>query len=163
MPIGNASPLQGSGAGHNKLIVILSDLGTPGWLIKIVTAFLTDRRMILKYKGCKSREETLPGGGPKEQNWDCSFFSFLSNSAGYKPNQICQRLGEKGTSGKRKPIFQSQEIYIDDMTQLAAINIKKSTIQDPNLNPVLPTQYQEITDHILPNKSNPLQNEIKKL
>jgi hypothetical protein len=49
------------------------------------------------------------------------------------------------------------------MTQLAAINIKKAIIKDPNPNPVLPRQYHERTDHILPNENNPLQNEIDKL
>ena len=148
---------------HNKLIVILSDLGTPGWLLKIVMAFLTDRRMILKYKGCESREETLPGGGPQGTKLGLFLFLILINSAGYKPNKICQKLGEKVTSGKRKPILQSQEKYIDDMTQLAAINVKKATIMDPNPNPVLPRQFHERTNHILPNENNPLQNEIEKL
>ena len=44
---------------HNKLITILSDLGTPGWLLKIVMAFLSNRKIVLKYKGC-----TLGGAPP---------------------------------------------------------------------------------------------------
>ena len=35
---------------HNILITLLSDLGTPGWLLKLIIAFLKDRRMILRYK-----------------------------------------------------------------------------------------------------------------
>jgi hypothetical protein len=89
---------------HKKLIVILSELGTPGWLLKIVMAFLTDRRMILKFKGCESREETLPGGGPQGTKLGMFLFLILINGAGHKPNQICQRVGEKVTSGRRKPI-----------------------------------------------------------
>ena len=57
---------------HNTLITILSDLGTPGWLLKLVMAFLEDRRMILKFKGCTSNEENLPGGALKVQNLDCT-------------------------------------------------------------------------------------------
>ena len=49
---------------HNIVISILSDLGTPGWLLKIVMAFLENRRLILNHKGCTSREESLPAGGP---------------------------------------------------------------------------------------------------
>ena len=60
---------------HNKLISILSDLGTPGWLLKLVMAILSDRRIVLKYKGCTSREETLPGGGP--QGTKLGLFLFL--------------------------------------------------------------------------------------
>ena len=49
---------------HNLLIIILSDMGTPGWLLKLVMAFLEERRMVLQHKGCTSEEERLPGGGP---------------------------------------------------------------------------------------------------
>ena len=62
---------------HNKLITILSDMGTPGWLLKLVIAFLENRRMILEYKGCTSEEEPLPGGGVQQvQNW--AYFSSWS-------------------------------------------------------------------------------------
>ena len=76
---------------HNILITILSDMGTPGWLLKILMAFLTDRKMILRYKGCTSDEETLPGGGPQGTKLGLYLFLILINFAGYKPNQICQK------------------------------------------------------------------------
>ena len=49
------------------------------------------------------------------------------------------------------------------MTQLAAINIKKDTIKDPNPEPELPRQFHERTDHVLPREKNPLQDEVDKL
>ena len=49
------------------------------------------------------------------------------------------------------------------MTQLAAIDIKSATFKDPNTEPVLPRQYHERTDHILPAENNPLQAEVDKL
>ena len=36
---------------HNILVTKLSDMGCPGWLLKIVIAFLTDRKMLVRYKG----------------------------------------------------------------------------------------------------------------
>ena len=50
---------------HNTIIAILSRMGVPGWLLRIVIAFLTDRELILRYKGRTSDRKSLPGGGPQ--------------------------------------------------------------------------------------------------
>ena len=50
---------------HNKLIQILSDIGVPAWLLKVVMAFLTERELIVRYKGKCSGRKSLPGGTPK--------------------------------------------------------------------------------------------------
>jgi hypothetical protein len=47
---------------HNTLITILSDMGVPGWLLRLVIAFLSDRSMILTYK---LPSLSLSGGGPQ--------------------------------------------------------------------------------------------------
>jgi hypothetical protein len=49
---------------HNVLVTKLSDMGCPGWLLKVVIAFLTDRQMLVRYKGKRSSVKSLPGGGP---------------------------------------------------------------------------------------------------
>ena len=49
---------------HNILITKLSDMGVPGWLLKLVIAFLTNRKMSVKFKGKQSSVKNLPGGGP---------------------------------------------------------------------------------------------------
>ena len=148
---------------HNNLITILSDMGTPGWLLKIVMAFLTDRTIILKHKGCTSREEKLPGGGPQGTKLGLFLFLILINRAGFSQNQICKNLGNIITNPRRKPIKETQEKYIDDMTQLISLDIKKATIPDPDPNPTLPRQYHERTGHVLPETNNPLQEQIENL
>ena len=50
---------------HNILITKLSNMGVPAWLLKIVMAFLSKRSMIVRYKGAKSSQKSLPGGGPQ--------------------------------------------------------------------------------------------------
>ena len=50
---------------HNILISKLSDMGVPGWLLKVVIAFLSEREMVVKYKGEQSSIKSLPGGGPQ--------------------------------------------------------------------------------------------------
>ena len=48
---------------HSILITKLSDMGVPSWLLKIVISFLTDRKMVIRYKGETSGIRSLPGGG----------------------------------------------------------------------------------------------------
>ena len=50
---------------HHILITKLSDMGVPGWLLHIVIAFLTNRQMLVRYKGKRSSIKSLPGGGPQ--------------------------------------------------------------------------------------------------
>ena len=50
---------------HNILITKLSDMGVPSWLLKVVMALLSDRRMVVRYKGKLSSLKYLPGGGPQ--------------------------------------------------------------------------------------------------
>ena len=138
-------------------------MGTPSWLLKLVMAFLEGRSMILKYKGCTSKQETLPGGGPQGTKLGLYLFLILINGAGYEPNQICKDIGVKITSKKRECIPQTQQKYIDDMTQSQAIDLKKVAISDPNPNPVLPRQFHERTGHILPSVDNQLQEQMRLL
>ena len=49
---------------HDILITKLNDMKVPGWLLKIVIAFLTNRKMVVRYQGAISGVKNLPGGGP---------------------------------------------------------------------------------------------------
>ena len=46
---------------HNKMIILLDKLGVPGWLLKLVIAYLTERTMVLRFKGCTTSEKDMPG------------------------------------------------------------------------------------------------------
>ena len=63
---------------HHILITKLSDLGVPGWLLRVVMAFLTNRSMRVKYKGKLSDFYPLPGGGPQGA-YLASFYSLYSS------------------------------------------------------------------------------------
>ena len=50
---------------HAKVITRLSDWGVPGWLLRILVSYLTDRSMILRHKGVESVRHHMPGGSPQ--------------------------------------------------------------------------------------------------
>ena len=69
---------------HNILITKLSDMGVPGWLLKIVIAFLKDRKMQVNYRGGRSSIKNLPGGGPQGTLLALLLFIVLINDLGFE-------------------------------------------------------------------------------
>ena len=67
---------------HNTLITILSDMGTPSWLLKLVMALLEERKIVVNHRGCPSNEESLPIGGPSRNQ--IRFIPLLN------PNKSCR-------------------------------------------------------------------------
>jgi hypothetical protein len=59
-------------------------MGCPGWLLKVVIAFLTDRQMVVRYKGEKSSVKSLPGGGPQGTLLGLFLFLVLINDTGFQ-------------------------------------------------------------------------------
>ena len=50
---------------HSLVIQDLYDMHCPAWLLKLMASFLSNRKLILAYKGQLSSEKLLPGGGPQ--------------------------------------------------------------------------------------------------
>ena len=139
---------------HNVLITKLSDMGVPAWLLKIVMAFLTDRNMVVRYKGAKSSKKYLPGGGPQGTLLGLLLFLVLINDAGFD-NQS-NNAGEIITSKKNfKAANQIHLKYVDDMTIAEAIKLKDILVPVPETQRPLPDNYHARTGHALPaEKSN---------
>ena len=81
---------------HNLLITKLSAMGVPAWLLRVVIAFLTDRRMLVRYKGKESGVKSLPGGGPQGTLLGLLLFIILINDIGFDDQlnnigEVCTR------------------------------------------------------------------------
>ena len=68
---------------HNLIIRTLSEMGVPGWLLKVVMGFLKERELVLRYKGHCSSRKALPGGSPQGTRLGLFLFLILINAAGY--------------------------------------------------------------------------------
>ena len=66
---------------HNIIITILSEMGVPGWLLNIIIGFLTQRELIVRYKGGSSTRKSMPGGGPQGTRLGLFLFLILINAA----------------------------------------------------------------------------------
>ena len=99
---------------HNVIITLLSEMGVPGWLLRIVAAFLTDRELIVRYKGYNTKRQSLPGGGPQGTRLGLFIFFILINGARF--SQLEKHLGSKITanSKNRTPMKSKHMKFIDE-------------------------------------------------
>ena len=143
------------------IITILSEMGVPGWPLKIVIGFLSNRDMILRYKGGCSTRKPLPGGGPQGTRLGLFLFLILIKAAGFQ--HLEKHLGQKMATKlcKRKPIESIHMKYVDDMSLAQAINLPDGLI--PNPNPPRPFEHHDQTNHLLPAENYQLQQELDNL
>ena len=146
---------------HNILVTKLSDLGVPGWLLKIVMAFLSDRRMIVRYQGKQSSSKYLPGGGPHGTLLGLLLFLILINDFGFDDQK--NNAGELIT---RKNNLKAANVihlkYVDDMTLAESINLKENLVFVPESERPLPDSFHAKTGHVLqPEKSQVYQQLLK--
>ena len=142
---------------HNVLVTKLSDMGCPGWLLKVVIAFLTDRQMLVRYKGKRSSVKSLPGGGPQGTLLGLFLFLVLINDTGFK-GQL-NNVGEHATRKRNvKAINQIHLKYVDDMSLAETINLSDKLEYAPDR--VQPDTFHARTGHVLPPESSAVYNQL---
>ena len=148
---------------HLILITKLSDMGVPGWLLKIVIGFLEERQLIVTYNGATSGTKEMPGGGPQGTVLGMFLFLILINNAGI--NDQNRRLGDKLTSAasKRDELENMHVKFVDDMTIAQSINLKNNLENDQNRNWMKPAMKRDRHEQYLPLEKNRMQEQINQL
>ena len=122
--------------------------------------FLTGRSMILAYKGASSSPRPLPGSSPQGAFLGIFFFIIKYIAASLRPNiprltmdsQCRKRLSKCKTQVCEKHGRDMHALFIDDLSEAEAIDLKKQIIDDPVQRPY-PLNCHERTQHILPGGS----------
>ena len=148
---------------HNTIITILSGMGVPGWLLRIVMGFLLERELVVRFQGAQSDKKRLPGGSPQGTRLGLFLFLILINAAGYGSlmKNIGQHITEK--KNKRKIIPNIHMKFVDDVTLAEAMNVKECVLPNPDPNPPLPLAYHDRTLHVLPSDLTPMQGQLDKM
>ena len=148
---------------HNILISLLSELGVPGLLLRIVVGFLENRELEVTFKGAKSGRQKMPGGGPQGTILGMFLFLILINSTGFK--EAVRNRGQVITNPRRtrKPIEHIHMKFIDDMTVAESIDLKQKLIPNPDLNPPRPVNYHDRTGHVLNMGQSQVQVQLNEL
>ena len=116
---------------HNKIIIRLSDWGVPGWILKILSSYLTERSMVLRHGGVQSSQHQLPGRGPQGALLGILCFIVEANDAGMDPppplvSPVCP--GDVGSVPFPPPACVSADElrlkYIDDLSMAETVQLK---------------------------------------
>ena len=145
---------------HHKLVTKLSDMGAPGWLLRIIVGFLEDRTLLVTYKGEKSGLQEMPGGGPQGTILGMFLFLVLINDAGFKNES--ESIGVKLTQAfnKRKVLDTKHLKYVDDLTVAEAIKLKDSLEYDEDETLEKPLTYHNRTNQVLPQATSKVQKQL---
>ena len=140
----------------------LSDMGVPGWLLHIVMAFLTDRRMLVRYNGKQSSTKYLPGGGPQGTLLGLLLFLVLINDMGFENQK--NNAGELITSRKNLKAANVIHLkYVDDLTLAESINLKDKLVSVPEPVRPLPDNFHAKTGHVLPQQCSQVHDQLLKI
>ena len=140
---------------HNILVSLLSDSGVPPWLLTICMSYLTNRKMVIRYRGQVSSEENLPGGGPQGTLLGGLFYIFQINKAGWPPTQSNQIP---------PPAIDSSNVrlkYMDDLSFGSSINLKSSLCT--SIDRSGPKNYHDRNNLVLPPENSNLQEKLNSL
>ena len=134
---------------HNLPITKLSDRGVSDWLLRVVAAFLSNRKMVVRYKSKNSSIKSLPGGGPQGTLLGLLLFIVLINDVGFKGQM--NNTGELITSKRNMKVANEIHLkYIDDLTMAEAINLPKKLESIPADVRPRPDMFHARTGHVLP-------------
>ena len=138
---------------HSILITKLSDMGVPGWLLRLVVAFLQNRKMKVKYKGKYSKLFSLPGGGPQGSLLGLFLFLILINDAGFSEQE--NNVGDMITRKKRIAELNVIHMkYVDDLAVAEAVNMNTQLKNIPLQSRPQPDTFRARTGHKLNNEES---------
>ena len=139
----------------------LSDLGVPGWLLKIVMAFLSDRRMIVRYQGKESTSRYVPGGGPQGTLLGLLLFLVLINDLGFEDQE--NNAGELITRKNNLKAANAIHLkFVDDLTLAESIDLKENLEFVPESVRPLPDSFHAKTGHVLPSENSRVFHQLLK-
>ena len=147
---------------HNVLITKLSDMGVPGWLLRIVISFLKDRKLIVNYKGKKSSVKSLPGGGPQGTILALLLFIVLINDIGFEGQT--NNVGDLITSKRNMKFVNEIHLkYVDDLTLAEAIDMPTQLVKVPPSERSMPDSFHARTGHVLPVNQSKVYKQLQRV
>ena len=117
----------------------------PITLLKIVRAFLQNRKMVVRYQGATSSVKNLPGAGPQGTLLELLLFLVLINDAGFQYQE--NNIGERVTSRKN---FKAANL----------LHLKKQLVSVPETDRPLPDCYHARTGYALPVENSKVMKQL---
>ena len=157
---------------HNIIMRILIALRLPQWLLRLLLSYLQNRKMILRFRNCRSSAKDLPGGCPQGTLIGVILYILYINPVGF-PGEITLQVNEivknywnhidsipdLVPSSSSLPASLNSAKFMDDATLQEAIDL--STCLATNVDRSGPLPWWESSGKLLPNCNTLLQSEIE--
>ena len=78
---------------HNIIMRILVAMKVPMWLLRLIMSYLEHRKMILRFRGCSSDPEDMPGGMPQGTLLGVILYIIYINPVGF-PSEITMTISD---------------------------------------------------------------------
>ena len=158
---------------HNIIVTILSDLNIPTCALRLITSYLSNRKMCVPYNGAESADQDIPGGGPQGGLLTVLLFNLQVNLAGAPcPLPTSLQIGIEGPEpdpaecgplplchqNKQKTL---KKKYVDDLTLLESIDLQSTLVPSPAI--IGPPNLHEIPGLTLPVHQSVLQHQLEDL
>ena len=78
---------------HNIIVRILIAMKVPTWLLRLMMSYLENRKMILRFRGCVSHPEDIPGGMPQGTLLGVILYILYINPIGF-PSECTLKISD---------------------------------------------------------------------
>ena len=139
---------------HQQVIEDLFDMKVPGWLLLILISYLTERKMMMKFRGVLSSLYSLPGSSPQGTVLGVILFIIYFNGAALRPEIPRPSWPFFSKKNKNDPIALKMK-FVDDLSIAVKVNLKKDITED--LNREKPLTFDQRLETKIADSSNTLQ------
>ena len=138
---------------HQKVIEDLFDMKVPGWLLLILVSYISDRKMVLSYRGVLSSLRLLPGSSPQGTVLGVILFIIIFNGAALRPS--IPRQSWPFLSKKNNDPAAITVKFVDDLSMAVRVNLELDLTGDEGR--PKPPNFEERFEYKLKDESNALQ------
>ena len=143
---------------HQRVIEDLHAMKVPGWLLLILISYLTDRKMVLKFRSVFSLLRCLPGSSPQGTVLGVILFIIIFNGACLRPSiprPIWPFFNKANDPAAVKMKF------VDDLSVAVRVNLETDLIED--MDRMKPLTFDERFQTKLSDDANLLQEMVDNL
>ena len=162
---------------HNIIMRILIAMKVPTWLLRLLMSYLENRKMILRFRGCVSDPQDIPGGMPQGTLLGVILYILYINPVGF-PSEATIKISDVlhdywnvldsvptlPTNTATLPLTIQSVKFMDDATLQETINLKTQLATNLDRSGPLPSWELGPTQTnclVLPKQNTELQHQIE--
>ena len=156
---------------HNIIMRILASLRVPMWLLRLILSYLENRKMILRFRGCTSDPEDMPGGMPQGTLLGVILYILYINPVGFPAEltikisdtlhdywEALNEIPDLTPSVDTLPSTMQSIKFMDDATLQESVDLQNELATNRDRSGPLP--FWESSGKVLPKENTELQNQI---